>query len=154
MNNEITVQFTGVEQLDVALARLANVEREKAVRAGLRKGGAYLIRKGRARLRSGLHSDNKHQYRTGGRKPGNLQTSFVNKVKRATPGVLVGFKRPAGAHSHLVDLGTSQRETHGGRNRGVMPGIKFWTDTREHGTGTALETVMQGIEAAVINIMR
>lgn len=152
--NAISVDFEGVENLDAALRGLENIEKEKAVKDGLRRGGAYLIRQGRKRLRRKLHTDRKHQYREAGRKPGNLQTSFVNRVKKYKPGVIVGFKRPEGSHSHLVDLGTGQRETHAGKGRGEMPGIKFWSDTREHDTDTALGYAMEGIEKAAIRIMR
>lgn len=154
MSNVISVQFTGVESLDNALRQLSEIDRQTAVRNGLRRGGAYLIKQGRKRLRKKVHTDKKHQYREKGRKPGNLQSAFVNKLKRAKPGVLVGFRRPQGAHSHLVDLGTGKRETHGGLNRGEMPGIKFWSDTREQDQPTAMGYVMDGIEKAALKIMR
>ena len=154
MGNVIGVEFTGVEHLDTALRQLTNIERETAVRTGLRRGGAYLIKQGRKRLRKKVHTDKKHQYREKGRKPGNLQSAFTNKLKRSKPGVLVGFRRPQGAHSHLVDLGTGERETHGGLKRGEMPGIKFWSDTREQDTPTAMNYVMDGIEKAALKIMR
>lgn len=149
----VEVQFTGVGVVDDALRQLKNIERTKAVRAGLRAGGAYLVKQGRKRLKAGLHTDSAHKKRTGGRQPGNLLKSFRGKVKRSGTGVLAGFKRPEGAHSHFVDLGTEPRKTHDGRNRGAMPSLRYWSETRENDTDTAMQYIISGIEKAANRIM-
>lgn len=150
-NNEIEVSFTGLEQVDAALRELSVIERDRAVRAGLRAGGAYLIRQGRKRLRAALKSDKAHKRRAKGRKPGNLLRSFTNKLKRSATGVLAGFKRPEGSHSHIVDLGVpTDRKTHDGQNRGIMPALRYWSETREQDTDTALGYAIEGIEKAAI----
>ena len=153
-DNEIEVTYTGVEHLDVVLGQLQHIERKKAVQSGLRAGGAYLVKQGRKRLRAGLKQDKAHQRRETGRQPGNLLKSFTTKLKRSNMGALVGFRRPLGAHSHLVDLGTGERETHSGQSRGKMPSLRYWSDTREQDTGTALGYVIEGIEKAAMSIMR
>lgn len=144
----ISVEYSGIEHIDAALQQLAEIERDKAVQAGLRAGGTYLVRQGRKRLRKGLKTDKAHKRREAGRQPGNLLKSFVVRLKKSRTGALVGFKRPEGAHSHLVDLGTQKRETHSGLDRGEMPSLRYWSETREQDTGTALGYVIEGIEKA------
>lgn len=153
ISNEIEVTYTGVEHLDRVLGQLQHIEREKAAQSGLRAGGAYLVKQGRKRLRKGLKKDKAHQRRETGRQPGNLLKSFTTKLKRSNMGALVGFKRPEGAHSHLVDLGTQKRETHSGLDRGEMPSLRYWSETREQDTGTALGYVIEGIEKAAMRII-
>ena len=148
--NEVEVKYSGIEHLDAAIQQLSEIDRDRAVQNGLRAGGAYLVRQGRKRLRNGLKTDKAHMRRETGRQPGNLLKSFVVRLKKSRTGALVGFKRPEGSHSHLVDLGTQERETHSGQNRGKMPSLRYWTDTREQDTNTALGYVIEGIEKAAI----
>ena len=146
----IKVSVIGYAQVDEALSQLRQIDRDRAVQAGLKAGAAYLVRRGRQRLRKGLKTDAYHRHY----QKGNLMKSFVARVKKSKACALAGFKRPEGSHSHLVDEGTGERETASGLRRGKMPEMKYWTDTREKDTHTAQEKVLDGVRKAAIRIMR
>lgn len=138
---------TAVKQSLERLAKLGDGKssaEDKALKAGIKAGGRYLMNKGKRRARAGIRANQSKWPNV--KHTGNLLRSFTVRVKRTKAGGLVGFRHPIGNHAHLVDLG------HGGR-RGPAKGSKFWTVTRENDTGRAMALVVQGIDKAVYKIM-
>lgn len=142
----IGAKIIGIERINRLVADLQEIDQNKAIKAGLRKGAMVFIRLGRSTLRS---RNNKHT--------GNLMKSFRVRVKRRKLGSLAGFSMNYsrmsedgyGSHSWLVDRGTVQRWTKKGQNRGIMPASYFWTDTKEQGSSEAIRAIEQGIHDAV-----
>ena len=58
----IKVSVIGYAQVDEALSQLRQIDRDRAVQAGLKAGAAYLVRRGRQRLRKGLKTDAYHRH--------------------------------------------------------------------------------------------
>lgn len=67
-------------------------------------------------------------------------------------GIRVGFKRPGGNVSHLVDLGTEERHTRTGAYRGRIKGSHFWTDTKEQYVPQAREIMLDAVRSAIEKI--
>jgi hypothetical protein len=130
--------------------QLDGINGNKAVRSGIRSALNRLKRMGQQKLASELKGTGK----------GSLMQSFVVKMKRDSLGGLVGFRRSskyvqyvgAGNHAHLVDLGTVQRYTKSGSNRGTMPGNHFWTDTRREGEPETMSNIYKAVQRAVSRI--
>ena len=78
----IKVSVIGYAQVDEALSQLRQIDRDRAVQAGLKAGAAYLVRRGRQRLRKGLKTDAYHRHY----QKGNLMKSFVARVKKSKAG--------------------------------------------------------------------
>ena len=64
----------------------------------------------------------------------------------------LGFERPGGNHSHLVDQGTKKRYTNTGKSRGSMPGNRFWNDAGHTEENRAMQAIYQGVQKAVQRI--
>ena len=147
----IGAKIIGIERINRLVADLQEIDQNKAIKAGLRKGAMVFIRLGRSTLRS---RNNKHT--------GNLMKSFRVRVKKRSLGSLAGFsmnysrmaEEGYGSHSWLVDRGTVQRWTKKGQNRGIMPASYFWTDTKEQGGSEAIRAIEQGIHDAVIQMQK
>ena len=153
----IGAELIGIDRINRLVADLQDIDRNKAIKAGLRKGAGVFIRIGRSNLRA----RNK-------KKTGNLMKSFRVRVKKSKLGALAGFsmnytrkeEEGYGSHSWLVDMGTVKRETKGrgslpaGLDRGVMPASYFWTDTKNEGGSEAIRAIEQGIHDAVIQMQK
>lgn len=141
---DIEIDITNGHVVDALTAGLSQIDRDRAIRSGLAKGGTVLASGGRRRLRSRMKSGSDGV-------TGNLLRSFVVRVKRNKPGVLVGFRqgKGGGSHAHLVSKGTLERSTHEGWYRGAAFGNRFWEDTRSEDTGKAKERIREGLEAFV-----
>lgn len=141
INREVAVQL---------VAGLKDFEKDKALTTGLKKSGNVFKKGGRRRL--------KHYMTSTDGKTGNLLKSMHVRVKKQKLGVLVGFKRPLGNHSHLLDRGTKVRRTTKQKNRGAMPSgyskfrIGFWMDTYNEDLTSAKSELYNGIEQAVNRI--
>lgn len=138
------ITTTGLARIDLAINELRDIEKNRAIKAGLRNMGNTLVRGGKSRLKARLH------YSKGAK--GLLIKNFKVKVKRDKPGVLVGFDR-GGNHSHLVDQGTTKRYHKGGKSVGTMPANHFWQDTAEQDINKASEALFLGIERATQRIL-
>lgn len=132
---------------------LENLEKDKAIKEGLRKGGNIFRTGGRNRLRSSMKNSRGYT--------GNLLQSFHVRVKRQKLGVLIGFRRSnrtnsigGGNHAHLVDEGTSNRywKTRGRKSTGSMGATRFWSDTKILEWNKASEKIFEGVETAVERI--
>lgn len=135
------VTLQGWANIERAVSDLANLEKDKAVRAGLRSGATFLRRKGRQRLK-----DREKVYN-----PEGLYNAFQIRIKKRSIGALVGFNK-RGHHAHLVDKGTGKRPHPITGTSGVMPANYFWTETAEQDWKQAMEKVMDGVERAVFRI--
>lgn len=115
-----------------SIQSLSDVEKDKAIKDGLRSATAVFLNAGRANLRNRL--------KRGRKTTGNLMKAFRNKLKKNKLGALAGFNG-LGMHSHLVDKGTQHRG-----KTGKMPANNFWTDAINSNQNKAIEKVYQGIE--------
>ena len=147
----IGAKIIGIERINRLVADLQEIDQNKAIKAGLRKGAMVFIRLGRSTLRS---RNNKHT--------GNLMKSFRVRVKKRSLGSLAGFsmnysrmaEEGYGSHSWLVDRGTVKRETKKKQNRGIMPASYFWTDTKNQAGSGAIREIENGIITAVERMKR
>ena len=150
--NLIDVTITNKDLLDNLVSGLSVIDKNKAIRGGLMRGGQVLRRGGIQRLKARMKSGPKG-------KKGNLLRSFIVRVKRNKPGVLAGFKQgeDGGSHAHLVDLGTigrmqksknKKRGYRGGSSGRATPNY-FWTETEDSDYVKALSEIQTGIEGFV-----
>ena len=125
---------------------LENLEKDRAIRAGLAAAVGVFRTKGRSNLRNWM---GQHGHPNG--VTGNLLASFKNRVKKSKPGALAGFEWPKGAHVWLVDQGTgfSQTKKH---DTGIMPASHFWEDASRSEESKAMQRLQNGIEKAVQRI--
>lgn len=140
----IHVSIVDRESLQYLVSNLEDFEKDKALKSGLRAATNVFRIKGRSNLRARLLHH--------GKQTNHLMNSFTTRVKRNKLGALAGFDRPGGNHAHLVDEGTKRRYTKSGSNRGVMPGNKFWSDTKETEERKAMQAVYTGVQKAVQRI--
>lgn len=154
---KIGAQIVDINRVYAAVDDLANIDKDKAVKAGLRAGAMVFLAGGRRRLKARMKNPKGVT--------GNLLGSFKCRVKRYKLGALAGFNmseatsirgftdnQGKGYHAHLVDGGTTKRITRKGANRGAGTANRFWSDTVAQDDKKALEKVYQGIEKAVIRI--
>jgi hypothetical protein len=133
------------------VADLREIDQNKAIKAGLRRGANVFIRTGRSNLKARNNE-----------KTGNLLKSMRTRVKKRKLGALAGFsmnysrmaEEGYGSHSWLVDRGTKKRETKKKQNRGIMPASYFWTDTKNEGGTAAIREIENGIITAVERMKR
>lgn len=133
------MMYDGLDRIESALNGLLDIDKDKAVRAGLRSMGNTFVTGGKRRLRSRL-KDSKGV-------TGNLFKAFKVRVKLRRAGVLAGFNK-LGHHSHLVDLGTKKRKHPITGTSGVMPSNSFWTDTANEDLEKASKRLFDAIERA------
>ena len=154
MNNgsvKIGAEIVGIERINRLVADLREIDQNKAIKAGLRRGANTFIRTGRQNLKARNNE-----------KTGNLMKSMRTRVKKRKLGALAGFsmnysrmaEEGYGSHSWLVDRGTKKRETKKKQNRGIMPASYFWTDTKNEGGTAAIREIENGIITAVERMKR
>ena len=145
------VQIIGQDRINEMLRQLNEIDSNKAIKAGLRKGVNLLRRAGISRLKSRMKNPSGVT--------GNLLKSFTTRVKKGKPGGLAGFtlidsvsRKNKGAHAWLVDLGTAAREKSNGASTGVMPALRYWTDTRDVDVDRAMQKVEMAIGDYVVKL--
>lgn len=139
----IGVSVLDIDRIYAFVDELRDIDKNRVIKRGLRKGAAVFIRGGRTRLKAS---------KDGGRVTGRLLRSFTTKVKRRKLGALAGFKMPDGATSWLHDYGTVERWTKKGYYRGRMPASYFWSETKELDSAAATEAVWDGIRQAMLKL--
>lgn len=143
MNDDLFKVEAELVGLPLILKQLDNLKNlptyDKEINAGLKKGAQYLVRMGKKRLRQRMKSGSKGV-------TGNLLKSFTYKIKRKNLGVLVGFKKK-GSHSWLVSEGTKIR-----KGRGQVIGNKYWKETRQRDTNTAMYYILHSIKQSINNL--
>lgn len=153
---EMSINRHEWEAVKSIVSRLSDIDKDEAIRSGLKKGGERLKRGGMVRLRHRMKSG-----QTG--KTGNLLRSFIVRVKKRVPGVLAGFKqgKNGGNHAHLVDMGTIERmrkqksRKRGGRGgrTGSASANYFWSETKTADMNKAVAAMEEGI-AGFVNKIR
>jgi len=154
MNNgnvKIGAEILGLDRINRLVADLRDIDQNKAIKAGLRRGANIFIRTGRQNLKARNNE-----------KTGNLMKSMRTRVKKRKLGALAGFsmnysrmaEEGYGSHSWLVDRGTKKRETKKKQNRGIMPASYFWTDTKNQAGSAAIREIENGIITAVERMKR
>ena len=147
------VKIIGEDRINAMLQELNDIDTNKSIKAGLRKGLNILRQGGLKRLKSRMKSPSGVT--------GNLVKSFNVRVKKNKLGGLAGFGMVSDTegnhiiarHAHLVDLGTAERERQNGGSTGKMPALNFWTDTRNDDMDNAVGAVLKGTEQALIKII-
>lgn len=145
----IQLRAIDVDSVLYLVNNLDNIEKDEAIRAGLREAGSVFKAGGQRRLRNRMKSG-----RNG--VTGNLLRSFHIRTKRYKLGVLIGFKqgKGGGSHAHLVDRGTNNRYWKTKKLKSVGKGLpnSFWTDTESQDYPQAMNKLYMGIEKAVNRI--
>ena len=137
---KVEAELLGLPQILKQLDDLKNIPTyDKEVNEGLKKGSQYLVRMGKKRLRERMISGSKGV-------TGNLLRSFTYKIKKQNLGVLVGYKKK-GSHSWLVSEGTKKRQ-----GRGQVVGNKYWKDTKQKDTNTAIYYIVHSIKQSISNL--
>ena len=147
------VKIIGEDRINAMIQELNDIDTNKSIKAGLRKGLNILRQGGLKRLKSRMKSPSGIT--------GNLVKSFNVRVKKNKLGGLAGFGMVSDTdgnhiiarHAHLVDLGTAERERQNGGSTGKMPALNFWTDTRNDDMDNAVGEVLKGTEQAILKIM-
>ena len=147
------VKIIGEDRINAMIQELNDIDTNKSIKAGLRKGLNILRKGGLKRLKSRMKSPSGVT--------GNLVKSFNVRVKKNKLGGLAGFGMVSDTdgnhiiarHAHLVDLGTAERERQNGGSTGKMPALNFWTDTRNDDMDNAVGEVLKGTEQAILKIM-
>ena len=147
------VKIIGEDRINAMLQELNDIDTNKSIKAGLRKGLNILRQGGLKRLKSRMKSPSGVT--------GNLVKAFNVRVKKNKLGGLAGFgivsdtdgNHIIARHAHLVDLGTAERERQNGGSTGKMPALNFWTDTRNDDMDNAVGEVLKGTEQAILKIM-
>lgn len=146
-----------MNELDIEIIRddatylvreLQNIDKDKAIKSGLRAGGMVLKKGGMNRLRERMSKPSGIT--------GNLLRSFTVRTKRNSLGVLIGFSQEEGRdgwYSHIVDLGSASR-SYTNKNgvthyTGAAKAMKFWTDTKNEDMPQAQGMIIKGIERYV-----
>ena len=147
------VKIIGEDRINAMIQELNDIDTNKSIKAGLRKGLNILRQGGLKRLKSRMKSPSGVT--------GNLVKSFNVRIKKNKLGGLAGFGMVSDTdgnhiiarHAHLVDLGTAERERQNGGSTGKMPALNFWTDTRNDDMDNAVGEVLKGTEQALIKII-
>ena len=130
------------QELMIQLRILQNLVDRKEIVDAERKAAKMMMEQGRNKLISTLIGNSDH-----------LVDSFTYKLRKGKfAGVLIGFKRPGGNVAHLVDMGTTERRTKNGANRGSIRGSHFWTDTKEQYADKAVNDMMEAVDRAIKKI--
>lgn len=147
-----------MSKVENLIAGLSDIDKNKAVRAGLGSAGRYLSRKGKERLaqrtykakvgKSGRVSRSARESLAAR----SLFNSFVVRVKKQRLGTLVGFNK-RGSHAHLVDLGTRKRKHPITGTSGVMPRNEFWSDTAKEDWNGAVNILYDAVRRSMTRIM-
>ncbi len=140
----LRVTTISIERVEAAVSGLLDIDKDRAIRAGLRSMSNTLVTGGKRRLKVRLKNSK-------GTK-GNLYQAFKVRVKKRKLGALAGFNF-RGHHSHLVDMGTTKRYDKRGNSRGIMPANSFWTDTAREDWSLASERLFAAIDRAVNRII-
>ncbi len=156
----LTVKVDGIDRVLSLVDDLKDVEKDKAIRSGLRAAGRIFRTGGLSNLKSRMLGVNAKRglYRSRQRRAtGSLVDAIKVKVKKNKPGVLVGSNPDIAWYGHLVDMGTTDRYGRGTFKRrakfsGRMKGNNFWTDSKTQNETQAVNTMYDAVKRAVQKI--
>lgn len=118
---------------------LMEIEKEEAIRRGLRQGASVIVHAGKRNyILDGLRMITGGLYKSAG----------VTTSRKALK-VWGGFKRPLGAAAHLLDRGTKERYTKDGYYRGKVKARYFWNDAYQTEKRNASNKVIDVIDKTV-----
>ena len=151
MNSDFTfvIDEGDYAKLQRILYGMSEVDQQAVVQTALRMGMQRIVLAGK----SNLSMKNK-------KKTGNLSKSFSIRANKKKAYTLGGFRRPAGAHAHLIDRGTDNRWTKKGYYRGSVSkgspniGSSFWTTAVMTEGPKAQAGLMDAIYDALDKIIR
>lgn len=147
-NLTITLDRKSYLSMMMALSNLKDIEKTAAVKQGMSAGAAVIRRETAKNMRQRVQV-----------RKGNLKKSLTRKttVKKKEPRAYIGFKRPAGAASHLIDKGTKDRWTKGKNGkprmfRGKVTPRLFHTDSFERKKEEAVKVMAKYIQIGISRI--
>ena len=143
----LEIELRTRQTVEYLVRELPRLDQDKAIKKGFQEAAQVYRREAKQNMLSL------------GRNTGNLWGSLTTQMRSMRSGVpaVVGFKRDAGNHAHLLDLGTDERWTEerlwkGTRYRGRGPATLFFTRAREEGEPEAKEALIRGVQRAVERI--
>lgn len=150
-NGDLTIELDkkDYERMQKMLSQLSEVDKKATIQRALSAGAKLMQAAGKSNL------EQKNKVKTG-----NLKKSFGLRVMKKKAYALAGFKRPGGAHAHLIDGGTVQRYTKRGLYRGSISkgkpksGSLFWTEAVQSQGQAALNKIMDAIYQSLEDIAR
>lgn len=128
---------------------LLDIEKEEAVRRGLRQGASIIVKAGKTNYyASGLKkgSEKNQKYKA---KPGHLIDSAGVSTSGKAMKVWGGFKRPQGAAAHLLDRGTQERYKKNGAKTGKIKATLFWYNAYQQNKAAASDKIIKVIDKTV-----
>lgn len=139
----LTLDPASLAETQRTLSVLSEIEQDAVVKKGLSDAGGVIRRETSKNIRSRVKTHT-----------GNLIKSLSKRSRKIDkqPRVYVGFKRPKGAVSHLLDKGTRERFTKKGYYRGRVRPMRFQTDSVERKGEAALNTLAESIKISVQRI--
>lgn len=150
-NGDLTIELDkkDYERMQKMLSQLSEVDKKATIQRALSAGAKLMQAAGKSNLaqRNKVHT-------------GNLKKSFGLRVMKKKAYALAGFKRPGGAHVHLIDHGTAKRWTSRGYYRGSVSkgspntGSRFWSDAVKTQGPAAMNKVMDAIYRSLDEITR
>lgn len=138
------IQITEADRENIVwlVKQLDDFEKDKVIRGGLLAAAGVYKAVGRRLLKARMKRPEGVN--------GNLLKSFHRRVKRRRLGVLAGFNLPEGSHAHLVDQGTTLRQTKT-HDTGMMPALYFWKDARQS-DARAIERISEAVRKKIQQI--
>lgn len=131
---------------------LLSYEKQEIIARGLRDGVTVIAEEGKrnymARHKKADTGKNKYKERQ------PLLNTIGVLVKKKDNKAYAGFKRPSGAHAHLIDRGTKVRTTKKGWKRGSVKASHFWKDAIDAKKTEAMNKMEDSINKAIETIMR
>lgn len=124
------------------LSALEDVDKAKAIQAGLTKGVDYINRF--------VKRATKTQFKV---RKGNLSTSVMRKYVKKRVAAYGAFSRPKGAVAHLLNSGTKERYTRSGAYRGRIVPTYFKTNIVETKGNAAMRIAADAITSEIYRIL-
>lgn len=133
---------TSLNEAKKKLSQLTEFEKSAVVAKGLSEGSRIIANETRKNIDQRLKQ-----------KTGNLRGSVSTVTKKKDKKAWIGFKRPKGAHAHILEYGTAPRYTKSGAYRGSGGAYKFQEDAVDRKGQEALETMAESIIKSIEKIM-
>ena len=145
-NSDFTSTLDSRDYIKVmnALSDLSKIEKEAVVAKAISEGLSLIVQEGKKNLQQ-----SSTKVRTG-----NLSHSFKTLTSKKELKGYGGFRRPQGAHAHLIDRGTVVRKNRKGQNRGKVTGNLFWTKAVQMVGPRAQSELMESVRKSIENIMK
>lgn len=146
------ISLSGDKELKRKLQRISDAAERKVGRQALVQAARPIIQAAKANISmKGASRKRRREFRAAG-KPGsvtgNLRKSIGYRLKTyKRTGVMVlvlGPRWPQGAHGHLLEYGTAQRQTSEGLNRGIGPALPFLRPAWDANIGRA-KAILQDV---------